>query len=77
MKFGPVAKFDKRNMATLKIFAGDVISINYNVIFLIYGQFGAIGKQDSRCMVCKTCIFINNNADSWEKDVDISKMKWV
>ena len=28
------------------------------VIFLIYGQFGAIGLTDSECMGCKTDIFI-------------------
>ena len=31
------------------------------VIFLIYGQFGAIRKADSGYIVCKTYIFINNN----------------
>ena len=31
------------------------------VIFPIYGQFGAIRKPDTRCMVCKTYIFIKNN----------------
>ena len=30
------------------------------VIFLIYGQFGAIRKADSGCIVCKTYIFNNN-----------------
>ena len=36
------------------------------VIFLIYGQFGAIGKPDSRCIVCKTYIFINSNFLSYK-----------
>ena len=31
------------------------------VIFLIYGQFGAIQKLDSGRMVCKTYIFIKSN----------------
>ena len=31
------------------------------VIFPIYGQFGAIRKLDSRCIVCKTYVFIYNS----------------
>ena len=31
------------------------------VFFPIYGEFSAIGKPDSGCMVYKTYIFINNN----------------
>ena len=31
------------------------------IIFLIYGQLGAIRKPNSGRMVCKTYIFINNN----------------
>ena len=30
------------------------------VIFLIRGQFGAIQKPDSGCIVCHSCIFINS-----------------
>ena len=30
-------------------------------IFPIYGQFGAIQKPASGCIVCKTYIFINSN----------------
>ena len=30
------------------------------VIFLIFGQFGAIQKPDSRRMVCNTYVFINS-----------------
>ena len=39
------------------------MSTNFDVIviFPVYGQFGAIQKPDSRCMVCKTYIFINSN----------------
>ena len=36
------------------------------VIFLIYGQFGAIRKADSGYIVCKTYIFINNNLLSYK-----------
>ena len=31
------------------------------VIFLIYGQFGAIRNPDSGCIVFKTYILINSN----------------
>ena len=59
IKLEPVAKLDKSNKATSKIFDDDVISANFNVIiiFTIYGQFGAYRKLDSRCIV----IFINSN----------------
>ena len=36
------------------------------VIFPIFDQFGAIPKPDSRCMVCKTYIFINSNLLAYE-----------
>ena len=41
----------------------DTMSANFNVIaiFPIYGQFAAIWKPDSRRMVFKSYIFINNN----------------
>ena len=59
MKLGAVAKLDKSNKATSKIFDDDVISANFDVIliFTIYGQFGAYRKLDSRYIV----IFINSN----------------
>ena len=63
MKLGPVAKLDKRNTTTLKKF-DDVIVLekcDVIVIFPIYGHFGAIQKLDSRCVICKTYIFINSN----------------
>ena len=53
MKLGPVTKVDKRNVMSEYC---DVIAI-----FPVYGQFGAIRKLDSRCIVCKTYIFINNS----------------
>ena len=58
MKLGPVTKLDKKNTLTSKKF--DVISSNYDVtvIFPIYGQFGAVQKPDSGCMVCRTYTFI-------------------
>ena len=64
MKLGPVTKFDKRNKTTLKTFDDDIMSENCDniVIFSIYGQFGAVWKTDSRCivyntyLVCKTFI---------------------
>ena len=44
MKLGPVTKFDKRNKTTSKNFEDDVMSGNYNVIFifLIYDEFRMI-----------------------------------
>ena len=68
MKLGLVTKLDKRNTATSTKFDGDVISTNCNVviIFPIYGQFGAIRKKDSGCMVCKAYIFTNSNLLSYE-----------
>ena len=41
----------------------DEMSTNCDVIVIlpIYGQFGAIGKPDSRRMACKTYIFINSD----------------
>ena len=40
------------------------------VIFLIYGQFGAIGKPDSGRMVCITFSFINSNfiLQNWKQN---------
>ena len=69
MKLGPVTKLDKRNKTTSKKFDDDVMSENCDVIviFPIYGQFGAIRKPDSGCIVCKTYIFINSNLLSYKK----------
>ena len=56
MKLGPVTKLDKRNKTMSKKIGDGVILANCdgNVIFLIYGRFGAIRKPDSGCIVCKT-----------------------
>ena len=63
MKLGPVTKLDKRNKKTPKEFDDDIISANcdFIVIFLIYGQSGAVRKLDSRQIAYKMYIFINNN----------------
>ena len=68
MKFGPVTKLDKRIKITLKKFEDNVMSTNSDVIVIspIYGQFGAIPKPDSGCIVCKTYIFINCNLLSYK-----------
>ena len=68
MKLGPVAKGDKRNKTTSTKFNDDVMSANcdVNVIFPIYGIFGAIRKPDSGHIVCKTYIFINSNILSYK-----------
>ena len=68
MKLGSVTKIDKKNKITSKNFDDDVIPKNCDVIviFPIYGQFGAIWKPDSGCIVCKTYIFINSNFLSYK-----------
>ena len=69
MKLRPVTKLNKTNNATSKKFDDDVMSPNcdFIVIFLIDGQFGAIRKLDSGCIVCKIYIFINSNFLSYKK----------
>ena len=49
MKLRPVTKPDKRNKTTSKKFDVDFMSENCDVIviFLIFGQFGAIRRPDS------------------------------
>ena len=56
MKLGSVTKLVKKNKIPSKKFDDDVMSANYDVIFVfpIYGQFGVIRKSDSRCIVYKT-----------------------
>ena len=68
MKLGPVTKIDKINKTTSRKSESDVISESCDVIaiFLIYGQFGAVQKPDSGCIVCKTYIFINSNFLSYK-----------
>ena len=63
MKCGPATKLDKRNKTKSKKIEKDVTLENCDIIvnFLIYGQFGAIQKSDSRCIVGKTYIFNNSN----------------
>ena len=55
MKLGLVTKFDKRNKTASKKFDDYVMSANCDdiVIFLIYGQFGAIQKPNSGRIVVK------------------------
>ena len=55
MKFKQISKLDKRNKNNVKKIDGDIMSANCEVIvvFPIYGQFGAIWKTDSGCMVYK------------------------
>ena len=68
MKLGPVTKIDKKRKTTSKNFDDDVMSGSCDVIviFPIYSQFGAIWMSDSRCIVCKTYIFINSNLLSYK-----------
>ena len=55
MQLGPVTKLDKRNKTTSKKIDDDVMLENCHVIVisLIYGQFGAIRKPDSRTLSVK------------------------
>ena len=68
MKLGPVTKLDKKNKTTSKKCDYNVMSVNCDVIvtFLIYGQFGAIWKPNSGCIICKTYIFKNTNLLSYK-----------
>ena len=63
MKLGPVTRLNKKNKTKSKQFDDDFMSANFDVIviFPIYGQFRAIRKLDSVCIVCKTYLFINSN----------------
>ena len=68
VKLVPVTKLDKRNKTMSKKCGDNVMSTNCYVIviFQIYGQFRAIRKPDSGCIVCKTYIFINSNLLSYK-----------
>ena len=68
MKLEPVTKFDKRNKTTSKKCDGDVMSENCDVIviFLIFGQFGAVQRPDSGHGVCKSYVFSNSNPLSYK-----------
>ena len=72
MKLGPVTKLDKRNKATSKKIDNDVSSANFGVTlnFIIYGQFGAYQKPDSRCLV----IFINSDLLSYKTENRTKKL---
>ena len=63
-----VTKLDKKKKTTSKKYDDGVMSAYCDVIviFLIYGQIGAIRKLDSGCTVCKTYIFINSNLLSYK-----------
>ena len=82
IKLRPVTKLSKKNAATSKIFEEDIMSINCDVIviFLIYGQFGAIHKPDFRRVACKTYISININLLShknWQNNQKISNIAFI
>ena len=68
MKNGPVTKLDKRYKRTSKKFDDNVMLANCDVIVIlpICGQFGAIQKPNSGCIVCKCYIFINSNFLSYK-----------
>ena len=73
MKLKPVTKLDMGNKTTPKKTKNkkiddDIMSGNCDVIamFPTYGQFGAIRKPDSVCIVCKTYILNNSNLLSYK-----------
>ena len=68
MKLEPAPKLDKLNKTMSKSFDDDAMLTNCDVIviFLIFGQFGAIQKPDSGRIVCKTYIFIKSNLLSYK-----------
>ena len=68
MELVQVTKLEKTNKATSKRIGGDIILANCDVIVIvsIYGQFGALQKPNSRRMVCRTYIFINNSFSSYQ-----------
>ena len=55
MKLGQVTKLDKKNKTASKKIDNDIILENCDIIaiFPFYGQFGAIGKPHSGCIVYK------------------------
>ena len=68
MKVGLVTKLGKRDKATSKKIRDEVIPGNFDVIviFLTFGQFGAIRIPDSGRRACKIYVFINNNPSSYK-----------
>ena len=66
-RIGPVTKPDKRNKATSKKIDNGIRSASCDiVIFLMYGQFEAIWKPNSGCMISKSYIFSNGNLLSYK-----------
>ena len=59
INIGPVTNLDKKNTKMSKKFDDEVMSVNCDVIvtFPIYGQFGAIRKQDSGRMVLQLTLY--------------------
>ena len=70
MKLETVTKLDKRNKTTSRRSEDDVMLENCDVItvFSIYSQFEAVWKPDSRRILFKTYIFINNNLLSYKTE---------
>ena len=68
MKPGPVTKVDKRNKTTSKKCDDGVMleNVDVNVIFRIFGQFGAIRRPDFGHRVFKNYVFSNSNLLSYK-----------
>ena len=68
MKLGPVIlNFQRETRQLWEVDDDDIMLANCDiVIFPIYGQFGAMRKLDSGCMVGRTYIFIKSNLLSYK-----------
>ena len=68
MKLGSVTKLDKTTSKTKQCQENFTMMLCQQIvtIFPIYGQFGAIRKPDTGCIVCKIYIFINSNLLSYK-----------
>ena len=66
MKLVQLSNLDKGNTVTSKKIYDDVMPGNYGIIIniLIYSQFGAIRKLNSRWIVHNSSFFVNNNLSS-------------
>ena len=75
MKLRPVIlNFQRETQQLWELDDDDIMLANCDiVIFPIYGQFGAMWKPDSGCMVCKTYIFIKSILLSYKTENRIKK----
>ena len=79
MKPEPVTKLDKRNKTASKKIDDDFMSENgdFIVIFFIFGQFGAVRRQDSGHRICKSYIFSNSNLLGKVSNTAFTLLLWI